>query len=64
MLFAIAALNSGCASKAPVPTDSFCLLYEPVIRTKADGIITATSAVKRRILTNELQSDACPKKGA
>lgn len=66
MLFAIAASSAGCTlfPKAPIAVDSFCKLYEPVIRTKADGIITATREVKERILTNDLQSDTCPKKGA
>ena len=36
------------------PADSFCQTYQRVVQTKGEGAITASSAVKRRILANEL----------
>lgn len=44
---------SSCATK-PVPVDSYCQVYNPVVVQKGDGSITATSGVKKRILANEL----------
>lgn len=38
----------------PVPIDSYCQVYNPVIITKGDAQISARLAVKKRILANEL----------
>ncbi len=51
---------SSCAH-APAPTDSFCLLYSPVVVDKGDGAISAKLAVKKRILVNEKLYRECPK---
>jgi hypothetical protein len=52
---------SSCAHK-PVPIDSFCMVYNPVVVAKGEGAITAPSQVKRRILANELTyRDQCGK---
>jgi len=59
-----AALNlSSCAHQALV-IDGYCERYTKVIQDKGDGNITATSGVKRRLLTNELtyQDQCVPKK--
>lgn len=47
------ALSLSSCAHAP-PTDSFCQIYNPVVVGKGDGVITATSAVKKRLLANEL----------
>lgn len=49
-----AALSLASCAHAPMPTDSFCQIYSPVVVQKGDGAITAPSGVKKRILTNEL----------
>lgn len=41
-------------------TDSFCLLYEPIIQQKGDSAITAKPEVKKRILGNERLARHCP----
>ena len=51
---------SSCAKSLP-PTDSYCLMYNPVVVEKGDGAITAKPAVKKRILANELNYRECPK---
>lgn len=51
-----------CNFGAP-PSDSFCQTYQPVVLAKGDGSITATPAVKRRILVNELYFKQACKKG-
>jgi hypothetical protein len=43
---------SNCATPG-VATDSFCHLYEPVIKQKGDSEIAAKRQVKDRILGNE-----------
>ena len=63
MLVCAALSLSSCATK-PMPVDSYCQVYNPVVVQKGDGAITAPSAVKKRILANELTyRDQCvPKK--
>lgn len=58
---AILSLGSGCAT-APVPIDSYCELYTPVIVAKGDSNIQAPSGVKRRLLLNEKLYRTCPPK--
>lgn len=47
-----AALNLSSCAHAPI--DSFCQIYTPVVVAKGDGLITASSGVKKRLLGNEL----------
>jgi hypothetical protein len=49
-----AALSLSSCAHAPPPVDSFCQVYNPVVVAKGEGAITAASAVKKRILANEL----------
>lgn len=57
-----AALSLSSCAHVPPPADSFCQVYNPVVVQKGDGAITATSAVKKRILANELTfRKVCPK---
>ena len=42
-----------CVSNDASPTDSFCTLYEKVIREKGDAAIKAPLTVKKRLLINE-----------
>ena len=51
MLACVALSQSSCTT---APTDSFCLVYNPVITQKGDGAITASTGVKRKLLANEL----------
>lgn len=51
-LVCVALSLSSCAH--PVPIDSFCQVYTPVVVAKGDGSITASSGVKKRLLANEL----------
>ena len=51
---------SSCAT--PVPVDSFCTLYSPVVVAKGDGDIKAKLDVKKRILVNEKLYRECPPK--
>lgn len=50
-----------CQIQAPI--DSFCQVYQPIVQSKGDGSITATSGAKRRILANELVYRQQCKKG-
>lgn len=61
MLVCAALSLSSCAH---APIDSFCQVYSKVVIAKGDGVITATSGVKKRLLANELTyRDQCvPKK--
>jgi hypothetical protein len=43
---------SNCANHPPL--DSYCLIYNEVIKDKGDGNIVATPGVKDRLLANEL----------
>lgn len=48
---------NGCASLPfgqPVAVDSFCQVYNKVVVAKGDSAISASTAVKKRILANEL----------
>lgn len=54
LTMACAALSLSNCATAPVPVDSFCQVYNPVVAQKGDGAITATPGVKKRILANEL----------
>jgi hypothetical protein len=57
MLSFVALSPSSCQTT----TDSFCQVYNQVIVQKGDGTITATSAVKKRLLANELTyRSQCP----
>lgn len=47
-------LLPACATKLPVPIDSYCQVYNPVVVEKGDGAISAPLGVKRRIFANEL----------
>lgn len=44
---------SSCVHSAPA-IDSFCKVYNPIVVAKGEGTIAAASAVKKRILANEL----------
>lgn len=44
-----------CLYQPPAAIDSFCQLYERVIREKGSSNIQASTAVKRRILSNDLK---------
>lgn len=59
MLLFVTLSLSNCATK-PQVTDSFCLLYEPIIQEKGDANITAKRSVKERILGNDLMAKHCP----
>lgn len=52
---AILSLPTMC-QHAPVPVDSFCQVYQPVVQQKGDGasVTAAAPGPKRRILANEL----------
>lgn len=41
-------------SSCVTTTDSFCQVYQQVVRAKGEGAIAAPLAVKKRILANEL----------
>lgn len=47
--FLMMSLIGSCATSS----DSFCQTYQPIVRQKGDGAITATRGVKERILANE-----------
>lgn len=53
---------SSCTHTTPA-VDSFCQIYNQVVIAKGEGAISASPAVKRRILANELTyRDQCKKK--
>lgn len=46
-------LSGGCAHQQAVVGESYCAVYEPIIQKKGDASISASLAVKQRILYNE-----------
>jgi len=59
MLLSVTLSPSSCT---PEQIDSFCVVYNKVIVEKGDGVITAPSGVKKRLLANELfYRQNCPK---
>lgn len=54
LMLAFAALSLSSCVHTPVPVDSFCRVYNPIVVSRGDGAITATPGVKKRILANEL----------
>lgn len=62
LMLAFAVLSLSSCVHAPVPVDSFCRIYSPIVVSRGDGAITATPSVKKRILANELTyRDQCSK---
>lgn len=54
LMLSCAALSLGSCVHTKPPVDSFCQVYNRVVVAKGEGSIVATSAVKKRILANEL----------
>jgi hypothetical protein len=52
-LLTLGVVLSSCAG-SKLTTDSYCSVYQPVIRAEGDGAIQAKPDVKRRIATNEV----------
>ncbi len=49
-------LMTSCAAlnqEIPIASDSFCVTYQPLIRSKGEGTIQALRPVKARIAANE-----------
>ena len=43
-----------CQMPAPAVADSFCAVYQKVVRAPSDGAIRAGDGVRRRIAANEV----------
>jgi hypothetical protein len=54
LMLSCAGLSLGSCVHTKPPVDSFCQIYNQVVVAKGEGSIVATSAVKKRILANEL----------
>ena len=54
-IICVGILVTYCFVEKPIPTDSFCLLYDKVIVEQGDSKISAPLAVKKRLLANELK---------
>lgn len=71
MIWCFGLLIYGCQlPPTPPPSDSYCQLYQLVVRAAGDGSISAAGSVKKRIAENEViyrckcqawKSPLCPK---